>query len=95
MRGGLCKERAGGAAPAGAGERTRCSRQQSPPSSRAGGTQLVGEGGGGEGETETGESRGLGCRGERIHSGTHPFSFTRCRSKSLMVSTCYTRELGP
>lgn len=75
MRGGLHKERAGGAAPAGAGERTRCSRQQSPPSSpsRAGGTQLVGEGGGGEGETETGKSRELGRReGESIHSGTHP-----------------------
>lgn len=40
-------------------ERTRCSRRQSPPSSpsRAGGTQLVG-GGGGEREPEIGESRG-------------------------------------
>lgn len=86
MRGGLCKERPGGAAPAGARERTRCSRRQSPPSSpsRAGGTQLGG-GGGGEGETDR-ESRGLGRRErERIHCGTHPFSHTCCRCKSLVV----------
>lgn len=88
MRGGaLCKERAGGAAPVGSRERTRCSRRLSPPSSpsRPPGTQLVGEGGG-EGETETGESRGPGLReGEMLHRRTHPFSHTRCRRKSLMV----------
>lgn len=35
---------------------------------------------------QTGESRGLGHRErETIHGGTHPFSHTRCRCKSLMV----------
>lgn len=85
--GGLYKERARGAAPVGSRERTRCSRRQSPPSSpsRASGTQLVGEGGG-EGETETGESRGPGLReGEMLRRGAHPFSHTRCTRKSRMV----------
>lgn len=94
MRGGLCKERAGGAAPVGVRERTRCSRRQSPPSSpsRAGGTQLV-EGGGGESEAETRESRGPRApEGERIHSGIRTFSHTRCGLKSLMASTCCPRE---
>lgn len=71
----------------GSRERTRCSRRQSPPSSpsRASGTQLVGEGGG-EGETETGESRGPGLReGEMLRRGAHPFSHTRCTRKSRMV----------
>lgn len=85
MRGGLRKERAGGAAPVGVWERTRCSRRQSPPSStrRAGGTQLVVEGGG-EGEPETGESRGpRGREGARIHSRysrllTHVAHPSRC-----------------
>lgn len=77
MRGRLCKERAGGAAPAGAQERTRCSRPQSPPSSpyRAGGAQLGEEKGRVKQKPESHEGWaaeiGTGYTVSHIHSPTH------------------------